>query len=46
MQAKSGMVVENSAEVDGFKTLSADFSSFMLDKLKHDKGLVDWRADN
>jgi len=39
-------VVEISAEVGGFKKLSTDFSSFMLDKLTYVKGLVDWRADN
>jgi hypothetical protein len=40
------VVVEISAEVNGFKVLSADFSSFILDKLVYVKGLVDWRADN
>jgi hypothetical protein len=39
-------VVEISSEADGFKVLSVDFSSFMLDKLKYVKGLVDWRAEN
>ncbi|MGF6317058.1 SMI1/KNR4 family protein [Pseudomonas frederiksbergensis] len=39
-------VVEISSEADGFKVLSADFSSFILDKLKYVKGLVDWRSDN
>jgi hypothetical protein len=39
-------VVEISSEADGFKVLSVDFSSFILDKLKYVKGLVDWRSDN
>ncbi|GID07702.1 SMI1/KNR4 family protein [Pseudomonas sp. 008] len=39
-------VVEISSEAGGFEVLSVDFSSFMLDKLKYVKGLVDWRADN
>lgn len=42
----SWSVVEISSEADGFKVLSVDFSSFMLDKLKYVKWLVDWRADN